>query len=195
MLSIDKFKPIRGLAALRERAVSACNTQLQAFDTSVVQPTREAVKQFSMLPQLSPLRFAYSHSLRFCSEHAGLLMVMAFPVCAAEMIHQVDLLLMQPVQAAFMTNACNWMGGALNASTNNANINTVVALTFNVLRALFVLYVGYSFVQVVKSARESEEWQTQARTPLLIIFSVAAGDFITTLLLPAAAGGAAVAGC
>lgn len=53
---------------------------------------------------------------------------------------------------------------------------------FNVLRGLFLLYVGISLVRVINSARNDEDWQTIARTPLIIIIAVTAGDILTTLI-------------
>lgn len=82
-----------------------------------------------------------------------------------------------PAQAQFFGNAENWMQTTLGANTGDA-----IPLVFNVLRGLFLLYVGISLVRVINSARNDEDWQTIARTPLIIIIAVTAGDILTTLI-------------
>ena len=80
-------------------------------------------------------------------------------------------------QAQFFGNAETWMQTNLGANTGDA-----IPLVFNVLRGLFLLYVGISLVRVINSARQDEDWQTIARTPLIIIIAVTAGDILTTLI-------------
>jgi len=137
---------------------------------------------------------------RFLAEHGrSLFLLAALPLGVAEVVHQVDVLAIQPVQAAFFSNACNWMSGFLAAANGGAvqagpaGLDTS-ALVFNILRGIFILYVAYSLVQVIKSARDSEDWQATARTPLIVILSVGVADLVTTLLLPAAEGAGAT-GC
>lgn len=82
-----------------------------------------------------------------------------------------------PAQAQFFGSAETWMQGNFGANTGDA-----IPLVFNVLRGLFLLYVGISLVRVINSARQDEDWQTIARTPLIIIIAVTAGDILTTLI-------------
>ena len=85
-------------------------------------------------------------------------------------------LLAYPAQAQFFGGAENWM------STTFGEAGDAIPLVFNVLRGLFLLYVGISLVRVINSARNDEDWQTIARTPLIIIIAVTAGDILTTLI-------------
>lgn len=86
-------------------------------------------------------------------------------------------LLAFPAQAQFFGGAETWMQTNFGADAGNA-----IPLVFNVLRGLFLLYVGISLVRVINSARNDEDWQTIARTPLIIIIAVTAGDVLTTLI-------------
>ncbi|MGD1929267.1 MAG: hypothetical protein ACFB12_10175 [Leptolyngbyaceae cyanobacterium] len=82
-----------------------------------------------------------------------------------------------PAQAQFFGGAETWMQTNFGAATGEA-----IPLVFNVLRGLFLLYVGISLVRVINGARQDEDWQTIARTPLIIIIAVTAGDILTTLI-------------
>ncbi|ESA34126.1 hypothetical protein N836_18520 [Leptolyngbya sp. Heron Island J] len=86
-------------------------------------------------------------------------------------------LMAHPAQAQFFGDAESWMQTNFGADTGDA-----IPLVFNVLRGLFLLYVGISLVRVINSARQDEDWQTIARTPLIIIIAVTAGDILTTLI-------------
>lgn len=86
-------------------------------------------------------------------------------------------LLAYPAQAQFFGNAETWMTTNFGTAAGDA-----IPLVFNVLRGLFLLYVGISLVRVINSARNDEDWQTIARTPLIIIIAVTAGDILTSLI-------------
>jgi hypothetical protein len=86
-------------------------------------------------------------------------------------------LLAYPAQAQFFGGAETWMQSNFGADAGDA-----IPLVFNVLRGLFLLYVGISLVRVINGARQDEDWQTIARTPLIIIIAVTAGDVLTTLI-------------
>ena len=87
------------------------------------------------------------------------------------------ILLAYPAQAQFFGGAETWMTTNFGTAAGDA-----IPLVFNVLRGLFLLYVGISLVRVINSARNDEDWQTIARTPLIIIIAVTAGDVLTTLI-------------
>jgi hypothetical protein len=57
-----------------------------------------------------------------------------------------------PADAQFMNNAQSWM------ETNFENTAEVIPLVFNVLRALFLLYMAISVVKVINAARDDEDW-------------------------------------
>ncbi|WP_341531714.1 hypothetical protein WKK05_39045 (plasmid) [Nostoc sp. UHCC 0302] len=96
-----------------------------------------------------------------------------------------------PANAQFFNNAQTWMTNNF-GNANNGQTNAVIVLFFNVLRGLFLLYVGISLVRIVQSARNDEDWQSLARTPLIIVLAVFAGDLITSLII--GGGGGAVGG-
>lgn len=83
-----------------------------------------------------------------------------------------------PANAQFFQAAETWMGGAF------AGIDAdVVALFFNVLRAIFLLYLGISIVKVIQAARQDEDWQNLARTPFIIVVAVVTADIITGMIV------------
>jgi len=61
---------------------------------------------------------------------------------------------------------------------------TTITLVFNVLRGLYILYIGISMVQIVNSVQQDEDWQTAARVPLVAILTVQVSDVLTDVLLP-----------
>jgi hypothetical protein len=86
-----------------------------------------------------------------------------------------------PADAQFFNNAQTWMTNTF-GNAGNGQTQAVVELFFNVLRGLFLLYVGISLVRIVQAARNDEDWQTLARTPLIIVLSVFVGDLVTGLI-------------
>ncbi len=88
-----------------------------------------------------------------------------------------------PAQAQFLNNAQQWMQGAF------PNIDaTIVELVFNVLRALFLLYLAISLVRIINAARQDEDWQQLARTPLIILITVVMGDILTGFIVGTGGG-------
>jgi len=61
-------------------------------------------------------------------------------------------LLACPAQAQFFGGAEDWM------SETFGEAGDAIPLVFNVLRGLFLLYVGISLVRVINSARNDEDW-------------------------------------
>ncbi|WP_138506596.1 hypothetical protein [Nostoc sp. PA-18-2419] len=94
-----------------------------------------------------------------------------------------------PADAQFFNTAQTWMTNTF-GNAGNGQTQAVVALFFNVLRGLFLLYVGISLVRVVQAARNDEDWQTLARTPLIIVLAVFVGDLVTGLIVGGGGGAA-----
>lgn len=83
----------------------------------------------------------------------------------------------EPAQAQFFNRTQTWMTGAI------PGIDTgLVALIFNVLRALFVIYLGIGLVKVIQSARNDDDWQQMARTPLILVVTVTMGDILAGII-------------
>ncbi|WP_414620885.1 hypothetical protein [Calothrix sp. CCY 0018] len=92
-----------------------------------------------------------------------------------------------PAQAQFFQNAETWMTGQFTGA------GEAIPLVFNVLRGLFLIYLGISLVKVIQSARENEDWQNLARTPMIILIAVTIGDVLANLII-GGGGGAAPGG-
>ncbi|OYQ63919.1 hypothetical protein B9G53_14455 [Pseudanabaena sp. SR411] len=87
------------------------------------------------------------------------------------------ILTVEPAQAQFFNRTQTWMTGAI------PGIDTgLVALIFNVLRALFVIYLGIGLVKVIQSARNDDDWQQMARTPLILVVTVTMGDILAGII-------------
>jgi hypothetical protein len=84
---------------------------------------------------------------------------------------------LDPAQAQFFQAVQTWMGTAIPGISAE-----MLALIFNVLRGVFVLYLGIGIVKVIQAAREGEDWQTLARTPLIIVVAVTMGDALAKLI-------------
>ncbi len=91
-----------------------------------------------------------------------------------------------PADAQFFQSAQTWMQGQFPQG------GQVIPLVFNVLRGLFIVYLGIALVRVVQAARNDEDWQTLARTPLIILITVTLGDVLAGFII--GGGGAGGAG-
>jgi hypothetical protein len=85
-------------------------------------------------------------------------------------------------QAQFFQNAETWMTGQFTGA------QTAITLSFNVLRGLFILYLGIALVRVVQAARQDEDWQNLARTPMIILIAVTMGDILANLIIGGGTG-------
>jgi hypothetical protein len=93
-----------------------------------------------------------------------------------------------PAHAQFFSGAQTWMKTAFSGTTGGTGTGTVIDLFFNVLRGLFLLYVGISLVRIIQASRNDEDWQSLARTPLIIVLAVLCGDLLTTLIIGTGGG-------
>ncbi|BAZ37609.1 hypothetical protein NIES4101_35320 [Calothrix sp. NIES-4101] len=82
-----------------------------------------------------------------------------------------------PVHAQFFQSAETWMTGQFTGAEE------AITLSFNVLRGLFILYLGISLVRVIQAARQDEDWQNLARTPMIILIAVTMGDILANLII------------
>ncbi len=58
-----------------------------------------------------------------------------------------------------------------------------VSLIFNVLRAIYLLYIAVSLIGVINAVRKDEDWQSIARTPLLVVVAVTIADVLTGFII------------
>ncbi|MEO1299633.1 MAG: hypothetical protein AAFW75_28435 [Cyanobacteria bacterium J06636_16] len=112
-----------------------------------------------------------------------LLKVAMIVALATFMLHS----LAEPAAAQFYIQTENWLKGIL---AQAAGADVVIALAFNLLRGIFVIYLGIAIVKVVNAQREGDDWQTLAKTPLIIVLAVTSGDIIASFITTGAGGGA-----
>jgi hypothetical protein len=159
-------------------------TQKSTFVTvHLEQHLMSLVQSFSASTLLARAKHSLSKVPKFIKANgfaaAGLLLL---PIAGVEVLHSLDVLLVPPAEAAFFSAAQTWLGTALAGATGSSNTAAVLGIIFNVLRGMFLLFVAYALVQVIRSAQNGEDWQSTARTPLIVIMSMAVGDLITTML-------------
>jgi hypothetical protein len=83
-----------------------------------------------------------------------------------------------PADAQFFGKAEEFFGsGGLGVD------QTATKMVFNVLRALYILYLAVAFVGVINAVRQDEDWQTVARTPVLVVVVVTVADVLTGLIV------------
>ncbi|MBD2604760.1 hypothetical protein H6G81_09525 [Scytonema hofmannii FACHB-248] len=90
-----------------------------------------------------------------------------------------------PANAQFFQGAETWMTGQFTSA------GEAIPLVFNVLRGLFLLYLGISLVKVIQAARQDEDWQNLARTPMIILIAITMGDILASLIVGGGGGGIA----
>ncbi|BAY34760.1 hypothetical protein NIES2107_66670 [Nostoc carneum NIES-2107] len=89
-----------------------------------------------------------------------------------------------PAQAQFFKKAEDFFQNTLTqGSSNGSGTQTAVSLVFNVLRALYLLYIAVALIGVVNAVRKDEDWQNIARTPLLVVVAVTIADVLTGFVI------------
>jgi heme A synthase len=89
-----------------------------------------------------------------------------------------------PAQAQFFKKAEDFFQNTLTqGSTTTDNTRTAISLVFNVLRAIYLLYIAGSLVSVINAVRKDEDWQSIARTPLLVVIAVTIADVLTGFII------------
>ncbi|BAY13468.1 hypothetical protein [Calothrix sp. NIES-2098] len=89
-----------------------------------------------------------------------------------------------PAQAQFFKKAEDFFQNTLTqGSSNGGNTQLAVGLVFNVLRALYLLYIAVALIGVVNAVRKDEDWQNIARTPLLVVVAVTIADVLTGFVI------------
>jgi hypothetical protein len=89
-----------------------------------------------------------------------------------------------PAQGQFFKKAEDFFQNTLTqgAGTTN-NTQAPISLVFNILRAIYLLYIAGSLVSVINAVRKDEEWQSMARTPLLVVIAVTMADVLTGFII------------
>ena len=88
-----------------------------------------------------------------------------------------------PAQAQFFGRAENFFKDTLTQGSTGSGTQAAVGLVFNVLRALYLLYIAVALIGVVNAVRKDEDWQNIARTPLLVVVAVTIADVLTGFVI------------
>jgi hypothetical protein len=85
-----------------------------------------------------------------------------------------------PALAQFFGKAETFFKNSLTQGSAESNTATpAISLIFNVLRALYLLYIAISLVGVINAVRKDDDWQVVARTPLMVVIAVTIADVLT----------------
>ena len=88
-----------------------------------------------------------------------------------------------PAQAQFFGEAERFFKRNLGGAQAGGGGETAISLIFNVLRAIYLLYIAISLVGVINAVRKDEDWQSIARTPLLVVVAVTIADVLTRFVI------------
>ena len=92
--------------------------------------------------------------------------------------------LAEPANAQFFKKAEDFFQNNLSQGSNsNNNTQAPISLVFNILRAVYLLYIAGSLVSVINAVRKDEEWQSMARTPLMVVIAVTIADVLTGFII------------
>lgn len=86
-----------------------------------------------------------------------------------------------PAHALFYKAAEEFMKTKVFTGVQGAD--TMIGLTVNVLRAIFVIYIGIAVVSVVQKMQQGDDWQTAARIPLVVLLCAAIGDRMSEMIV------------
>jgi len=82
-----------------------------------------------------------------------------------------------PAQALFFSAAEDFFNQEFNLSS------TAIGIVFATLRALYILYIAVSLINVVNTVRQDDDWQVAARLPILVVVVVTVADVLTELIV------------
>ena len=89
-----------------------------------------------------------------------------------------------PAQAQFFKRAEDFFKTNLSQNAGGGGgSQAAVSLVFNVLRAVYLLYIAVSLISVINGVRKDEDWQSIARTPLLVVVAVTIADVLTAFII------------
>ncbi|MEI2582329.1 hypothetical protein [Scytonema sp. PRP1] len=89
-----------------------------------------------------------------------------------------------PAAAQFFGKAENFFKNTLTQGSQQGAASTAaISLVFNVLRALYLLYIAVALIGVINAVRKDEDWQVVARTPLLVVIAVTIADVLTSFII------------
>lgn len=91
-----------------------------------------------------------------------------------------------PAEAAFFQKAEEFF--KTNFAQGVQGADTAVSLVFNVLRAIFLLYVAVALIGVLNAFQQDQDWQSAARTPLLVIVVAVIADVLTGVIIGGGSG-------
>lgn len=127
---------------------------------------------------LSDLHLAFNEACRKCGWDGNAILGLMFgmAIATAFLIGMAA-----PAHALFYSEAEKFMKDKV--FTGVAGADTMISLTINVLRAIFVIYVGIAVISVVQKMQQGDDWQTAARIPLVVMLCATIGDKMSEMIV------------
>jgi uncharacterized BrkB/YihY/UPF0761 family membrane protein len=114
----------------------------------------------------------------------GVLPIIGLTVVAALSIYFV--IHAEPSHAQFFFNAETKLKSGVTpfvGTDGGAAVANVIGVIFFAYRFAMICYIGAAIIKVVGAMREEEDWKNSARTPGIILISLAIADVATQLIL------------
>ncbi|NES01785.1 MAG: hypothetical protein F6K22_02455 [Okeania sp. SIO2F4] len=93
--------------------------------------------------------------------------------------------IMAPANAQFFSAAETFFGDTFGESIPEE----IISVIFGVLRALILLYLAIALIQIINAARQDQDWQQVARTPLIVAVTVGIGEVLSGMIIGDGGGG------
>jgi energy-coupling factor transporter transmembrane protein EcfT len=106
--------------------------------------------------------------------------------CAACLTAMWSTTFVEPANAQLLFQAEEFFKEKLFGAVGGSGLtlaDTTIGVVFACMRALYILYLAVAIIGVVNAVRQDEDWQTAARTPLLIFVCVTAADMLTQFIV------------
>lgn len=135
---------------------------------------------------LSDLHITFNKACRKCGWSGNAILSLVFGITIASAFF---FSMAEPAHALFFKAAEDFMKTKVFTGVQGAD--TMIGLTVNVLRAIFVIYIGIAVVGVVQKMQQGDDWQTAARIPLVVLLCAAIGDRMSEMIVGSGSAGGA----
>ena len=184
--SASRFRPHGLIGKLQRTEYCIGVTSVAAIGAAISLATGSlfTALAFAAVPGLlyphfvSDLHLAFNRVCRKCGWNGNAILGLLFGMAIAIAFFVG---LTEPAHALFYSKAEEFMKSKVFNGVQGAD--TMISLTINVLRAIFVIYVGVAVISVVQKMQQGDDWQTAARIPLVVLLCATIGDKMSEMIV------------